>query len=151
VDNPPAQTAEPPRRASAHIQFGILVVVGLRILDAITLAAIALGARPIALDPPPPLDDERLILVVGLAWAAGALVGALGLLLRLRWGWVLTMVMVGIGLAVNLVRVAAGVPDFLELLLLVVTAFYLNQRAVRAIAGQYRGVSDDTVEGEATA
>jgi hypothetical protein len=124
------------------------VVVGLRIIDAIGLAAVALGYRELVVDwLPGPLSDTRVILVVGLAWAGGALLGAIGLLLGRRWGWVLTMVMVGLGLVLNLYRVAAGVPDYLEVLLLVITTFYLNQRSVRALAAQHRGVVVESAEG----
>ena len=35
----------------------------------------------------------------------------------------------------ELIRVAIGQPDHLGLLLLVISAFYLNQRSVRAMAG----------------
>ena len=45
------------------------------------------------------------------------------------------MVIVGFGLLVELIRVAIGQPDHLSLLLLVISAFYLNQRSVRAMAG----------------
>ena len=44
-------------------------------------------------------------------------------------------VIVGFGLLVELIRVAIGQPDHLSLLLLVISAFYLNQRSVRAMAG----------------
>jgi hypothetical protein len=44
------------------------------------------------------------------------------------------MVMVGIGLLVEIIKVAIGQPDHLNLLFLVATTFYLNQRSVRAMA-----------------
>ena len=56
-----------------------------------------------------------------------------GLLLYQRWGWVLTMVLVGVELALGLARVYVGLPDYLTLMILVITTFYLNQRSVRAI------------------
>ena len=47
------------------------------------------------------------------------------------------MILVGLGLLGELIRVAIGQPDHLGLLLLVVSAFYLNQRSVRAMAGRH--------------
>ncbi len=43
------------------------------------------------------------------------------------------MVLVGVELALGLARVYVGLPDYLTLLILVITTFYLNQRSVRAI------------------
>ena len=130
---PPASTAAAlgPRR----IPFGILAVALLRVVDAAAIAAIAVGWRAFPMPwLPGPLTDPRLIAVVGLGWAGAAVAGVAGLLLLRRWGWVLTMVMVGVGLAFSLLRWAAGAPDDPELLLLVITAFYLNQRSTRALA-----------------
>ena len=47
------------------------------------------------------------------------------------------MILVGLGLLAELIRVAIGKPDHLGLLLLVLSAFYLNQRSVRAMAGRH--------------
>ena len=47
------------------------------------------------------------------------------------------MILVGLGLLGELIRVAIGQPDHVGLLLLVVSAFYLNQRSVRAMAGSH--------------
>ena len=73
---------------------------------------------------------------VDLVLAGAIILGVVGLLSFRRWGWVLTMVIVGFGLLVELIRVAIGQPDHLGLLLLVISAFYLNQRSVRAMAGR---------------
>ena len=54
------------------------------------------------------------------------------------------MILVGLGLAHELFRVIIGQPDHLGLLLLVVSAFYLNQRSVRAMAGQHPRSSEPT-------
>jgi hypothetical protein len=118
-----------------RLPFGVLVVVVVRVIDALLVAGVGLGLRPLVVDLPAPLDEPRVLAAIGLTWAGLTVAGAIGLLLRKHWGWVLTMVMVGVGLTVNLVRVYLGVPDDLDLLLLVVSAFYLNQRAVRAATG----------------
>jgi hypothetical protein len=63
--------------------------------------------------------------------------GVVGLLAFKRWGWVLTMVLVGMSLLGDLIRVAIGEPGYLGLALHVLTAFYLNGRAVRALADRH--------------
>jgi hypothetical protein len=46
------------------------------------------------------------------------------------------MFLVMIGLAVNLFSYFSGDPNLLRLLIFVITAFYLNQRAVREVFAQ---------------
>jgi hypothetical protein len=117
VDAQPAPTVARDERWSRP-PFGILVVVVLRVLEAVGIAAAATGLREMVVDLPEPLSDSPVILVVGLVWAGAALLGAVGLLLGRSWGWVLTMVMVGVGLAFTLFRIVIGLPDYVELLLL---------------------------------
>jgi hypothetical protein len=117
--------------------FGILAVAALRIFDAVTLAAIGLGLQglPVA-GLAIVASSPNLTRIIDLLLAAAIIVGIVGLLAYRRWGWVLTMILVGLGLAHELFRIWIGQPDHLGLLLLVVSAFYLNQRSVRAMAGQ---------------
>jgi hypothetical protein len=118
--------------------FGMLVVAALRIFDAVTLAAIALGVGTLPVEGLPILASSPVLTQSAeLAIAGATILGVVGLLAFRRWGWVLTMILVGLGLGAELVRVSIGQPDHLGLLLLVVSAFYLNQRSVRAIAGQH--------------
>ena len=117
--------------------FGILVITVLRTFDAVTLVAIALGVRGLPVNGLAIFaNSPELTMTLGLLLAAAIIVGLVGLLAYQRWGWVLTMILVGLGLAHELYRVFIGQPDHLGLLLLVVSAFYLNQRSVRAMAGQ---------------
>jgi hypothetical protein len=58
------------------------------------------------------------------------------MLLRVRSAWGLAMFLVMIGLAVNLFSYFSGDPNLLRLLIFVITAFYLNQRAVREVFAQ---------------
>jgi hypothetical protein len=134
---PAAPVAALPAR---RLPFGVLVVVVLRLMNAVVIAAIGLGWRPLKVDFPYPLDEPAVLAGLGLSWAFLIVLGVAGLLLLRRWGWVITMFMVGIGLAVNLGRIIAGVPDELDLALLVATAFYLNGRSVRALALRPRPV-----------
>ena len=116
--------------------FGILVVATLRIIDAISLAAVGLEVRGLPMGGLPIVASSPVLTrAVDLVLAFAIILGVIGLLSFHRWGWVLTMVIVGFGLLVELIRVAIGQPDHLGLLLLVISAFYLNQRSVRAMAG----------------
>ena len=118
--------------------IGILIVALLRIIDAVSMAAAGTGVRDVPMGGLPVLLDSPLLTQsLDLLIAAATIVGVLGLLAFRGWGWVLTMVLVGLGLLGELIRVALGQPDYLGLLLLVVSAFYLNQRSVRAMAGRH--------------
>lgn len=117
---------------------GILVVASLRIIDAVSMAAIGLGVRGLPTDGLPALADSPMLTrSADIVLAAATIIGVVGLLAFRRWGWVITMILVGFGLLVELIRVAIGQPDHLGLLLLVVSAFYLNQRSVRVMAGRH--------------
>jgi hypothetical protein len=75
-------------------------------------------------------DQGRIVLVI---LAVAMILGAIGMLLRVRAAWGLTMLIVLIGLVVNLWAYLRGDPNYLRLALFVVTAFYLNQRIVREV------------------
>jgi hypothetical protein len=83
------------------------------------------------------LDGRTGIGVFGVAQVAAGL----GMLLRVRWAWGLAMFLVMLGLAVNLISYFTGDPNLFRLLLLVVTAFYLNQRAVRDVFADRRAAA----------
>ena len=124
--------------------FGILVVATLRIIDAISLIAVGLGLKGVPFAGAPILANSSIVTQsANLIFAGAVIVGVIGLLAYRRWGWVLTMVLVGVELAFELIRVAIGQPDHLGLLFLVVSAFYLNQRSVRAMAASH--LNDDVV------
>ena len=142
----PAPRARLSLAGQRRIPFGIIAVAALRVVDAISIASIAVGRRPFPLSSlPSPLADTHVVMVVVLAWAGAALLGVIGLLLLRSWGWILTMVMVGVGLASALAGWYGGTPDYLELLLLVVTAFYLNQGSARSL-GERGDAADDGPE-----
>lgn len=112
------------------------MVAVLRLLDAFTLAAIGLGIRGIPVTGSPIVGDNlTLARSIDLTVAILTVAGVFGLLSFKRWGWVLTMVLVGVELLAELILVTMGQPDHLGLALLVVTAFYLNGSAIRALAG----------------
>ena len=117
---------------------GVVVVAILRLIDAVSMALIGLGIRDLPTDALPIVADSPLLTqAVDIVIAVATFIGVVGLLAFRRWGWVLTMILVGLGLLVELIRVAIGQPDHLGLFLLVLSAFYLNQRSVRAMAGRH--------------
>lgn len=137
LDAPETETTESGQRVGRW-PIGILIVALLRIIDAVAMAAVGTGVRDLPMAGLPVLLDSPLLTQsLDLVMAAATIVGVLGLLAFRRWGWVLTMVLVGVGLLGELIRVALGQPDYLALLLLVISAFYLNQRSVRAMAGRH--------------
>ncbi len=135
---PLAEDLAPDRNRLGAWPIGLLIVATLRIVDALGMIAVGLGIAGLPVSGLPILANApNLTRTIELIWATGTIVGVVGLLAKRRWGWVLTMVLVGLGLLAQLIRVAIGQPDHLALLLLVVSAFYLNQRSVRAMARQY--------------
>ena len=117
---------------------GVLIVAVLRIIDAVSMAAIGLGVKGLPVDALPILENSPILTQsIDIVIAVATIIGVFGLLAFRRWGWVLTMILVGFGLLAELIRVAIGQPDHVGLLLLVVSAFYLNQRSVRAMAGSH--------------
>ena len=115
--------------------FGIVAVAVLRLLDASLLAALGSSARDLPTGKFPFLaGDSTLITTADLTVAGLTVIGVIGLLLFKRWGWILTMVMVGLSLLLDLVFWSRGEPSYPDLLLHVITAFYLNGRSVRTLA-----------------
>jgi hypothetical protein len=113
----------------------MIAVAVLRTIDAAALFAFGLAVRDLPLGSLPLLaSNPEVTRVVAIVFSALAIIGVVGLLSFQRWGWVLTMLLVGVSLAADLIRVALGAPPYLSLLLHVVTAFYLNGRAVRVLA-----------------
>ncbi len=76
---------------------------------------------------------EGVVRVVIALWAAMTVAAALLLLALHRWGWILAMLAAGMGLLASLWAWALGHPEPVRLLILVVTAFYLNGREVREL------------------
>ncbi len=133
---PSARASSRSRRAVlSRWPFGILAVAVLRLLDAAFLATLGSNARDLPTSKFPFLaGDSTLIMTADLTVAALTVIGVIGLLLFKRWGWVLTMVMVGLALLLDLIFWSRGEPSYPDLLLHVITAFYLNGRSVRTLA-----------------
>lgn len=129
--NEPSQPIE--RRRVRPLGVVLLVLFQVLIVGA-TLLALAgvLGPRTGSLVAI--LGNDSLLidaLLVGLA--ALSLVAAVGLWLLRRAGWYAVMLLTGFGLAVQIVLYVVATPNFINMLILVTSAFYLNQRQVKSI------------------
>lgn len=131
-----------PRRAFGRWPFGIIAVALLRMVDATALIILGIEQRGLDMTGLPILGDSAFLTrTLDVTLAVLTIAGVLGLLAFKRWGWVLTMVLVGVSLLGDLIRVAIGQPGYLGLALHVLTAFYLNGSAVRALADRH--LTDD--------
>lgn len=134
----------PPAQAFGRWPFGLLVVAILRIAHAVLLFQVGLsGVGNPRVGVPMLNADATLTRTADITLAVITIVGVIGLLAFQRWGWVVTVVLVGVGLLGDLIRVWVGVPDYISLAILVVTAFYLNGRAIRSLAGVRIGPDRD--------
>jgi hypothetical protein len=70
-------------------------------------------------------------LFVGLAFLS--FVGAIALWRFHRFGWYAVMLLTGLGLAVQLALYVWATPNFVNMAIFAVSAFYLNQREVKEI------------------
>ena len=130
----PGGAPSPPVAAGTRRwSFGLLAVAALRLLDAGLKLALVFGLPTVGA-PLPVIVGPAVTNTVALVWAVVTIIGVLGLLARTRWGWVLTMLLVGGGLVIDLYQYLIGQPTPVALAVHVATAFYLNQRSVRAMA-----------------
>jgi hypothetical protein len=119
--------------ASGRLPLGVYLLAGLRIADAAVLIAAATGARQIAGDsviadllPDPAYLDALYVIAAVLSVAV-----AIGLVAGHRWGWAGAMILTGFGLLLADFAFVKGASNDVRLILLVLSAFYLNQRVVR--------------------
>jgi len=130
----PGGAPSPPVAAGTRRwSFGLLAVAALRLLDAGLKLALVCGLPTVGA-PLPVIVGPAVTNTVAVVWAVVTIIGVLGLLARTRWGWVLTMLLVGGGLIIDLYQYLIGQPTPVALAVHVATAFYLNQRSVRAMA-----------------
>lgn len=115
--------------------LGVVLLVLFQVLNvAVTVAALAgyLGPRGgslVAMFGTGTAVVDYLILGLGVLSLAGAIA-----LWRLdRFGWYAIMLLTGLGLAVQLTFYVWANPNFLNMAIYVVSAFYLNQREVKDI------------------
>jgi hypothetical protein len=114
----------------------IVALATLRLGEALLWALAALGMSTLpntgGIATAMGLDVGSILLLVA---ALVNVVCGVGLLLSWRWSWVLTMLVTGLGLVTEIAAYIGGDPGYLRLAILVASAFFLNQRAVRARFG----------------
>ncbi|HYC06633.1 MAG TPA: hypothetical protein VEG29_01815 [Candidatus Binatia bacterium] len=114
--------------------FGITAVAVLQLATAAWVASGLLGWR--TLDPNSLAGqiavDNGTIEAIFVGLTAALVVASVLFWLGYRIGWLVSMLLTGFQLAFMLVSIWQGGSDWIRLLLLTVTALYLNQRAVLA-------------------
>lgn len=127
----PAQAGPAP--ADRGLPLGVYLLAALRLLDAAFFAAAVTGDRPLVFDEllASRLGGEEVLHAIYAIVAVLSVLAAIGLLIGHRWGWAGTMLLTGFGLLITIYAYVAGAGSDLRLILLVVSALYLNQRVVR--------------------
>ena len=90
-----------------RLPVGVIFVVFLRFLDAAGLLLVALFQAPLEAGLPL-FTNPQIAAGVEVTLAILTIIGAIGLLLRTRWGWVMTMLLVGINLLIDLIDFASA-------------------------------------------
>ena len=121
------------------LPLGLWVIAILLVIGGIIFMLAVLGVRQPELTGGMLGIERSLEGRAGIGVFAAAMIAAgIGMLLRIRSAWGLAMFLVMLGLAVNLYSYVSGDPNLIRLTLFVVTAFYLNQRAVREVFAERR-------------
>ena len=120
--------------------FGITAIVVLQLATAAWIASGIVGIRPLA---PDSLAGQISTTLPNVEAIFGALtvilvVASVGLWFVHRWAWVASMLLTGFQLAFMLVSIWQGGSDWVRLLLLTITALYLNQGSVLALFADRR-------------
>lgn len=109
--------------------FGVTVIATIQVVSAIGWALITYLDQP---------DYGNILGAVGYYETAGPLLGFAGLIISYgmftlrRTAWVLTMLWAGLNLAAALYSWYYGEPGYPQMVLSVITVYYLNQREVQA-------------------
>lgn len=98
------------------------------------------------------LTDPLQFQVFSIVLAAIYITTGLATWLILRVGWYAMVLLAGLGLLIQIILYVYGTPNFLTMTVGVLTAFYLNQREVKALFLEPRTMASAVVltrEGEA--
>jgi len=149
VPGAPSATAPTPSRAPAsaapgdarRLPFGLIVVVLLQLAAAAWILTGAAGLRP--LEGTTIFADlfrsSQAVAIMFAVIGGVQAVAALLLLTRNRLAWLVIMLITGASLVTGITSYFVGDPEPVRLFLYVVSAFYLNQRPVRAAFGIRHG------------
>jgi hypothetical protein len=128
------------RRHRPRRSFGLYAITALLLLNGIQIALdparsyvalIAwLGLARVSLSGIGGAEIDR---AMRLLEAAIHVAAAVGIWTFRRWAWVALMIVVGISLGDGLLRYVRGQPEYVSMLLNVLTVFYLNQRDVQCL------------------
>ena len=156
VPGAPSATAPTPSRAPAsaapgdarRLPFGLIVVVLLQLAAAAWILTGAAGLRP--LEGTTIFADlfrsSQAVAIMFAVIGGVQAVAALLLLTRNRLAWLVIMLIMGASLVTGITSYFLGDPGPVRLFLYVVSAFYLNQRPVRAAFGiRYGQPREETV------
>jgi len=123
--NPP--TTRPKR------PFGVYAIIVLQLLRALSVSFVVL---PFVQDLPSTiaknLQNQNAFIVAISLIIAGNLVVCIGLFLLKRWAWIAIMILIGSNLLFSLWLYWNGTAPFIDMLIDVVSVFYLNLRNVQA-------------------
>jgi hypothetical protein len=144
---PPAPAAVDPK-TERTLPFGLIVVVLLQLAAAAWILTGAAGLRP--LEGTTIFADlfrsSQAVAVLFAVVGGVQAVAALLLLTRNRLAWLVIMLIMGASLVTGITSYFVGDPGPVRLFLYVVSAFYLNQRPVRAAFGiRYGRPREETV------
>jgi hypothetical protein len=125
VDKPPTRKRRRP--------FGIYAVILLILVNQLVILLTYLDILPLYVSVLFPVGTgNRLADAYHIFSAFLAFLMVVGLWRLRHWAWVLTMIIVGVDLAAGLWKYMHATPDYLDMLINVITVFYLNQGEVQA-------------------
>ena len=78
-------------------------------------------------------NDSPIVNDIVIVIAIVTLVSAIGLWRLSRWGWYAIMLLTGLGLAIQIAFFVWATPNYINMTIYVVSAFYLNQHQVKSI------------------
>lgn len=78
-------------------------------------------------------NDSPIVNDIVIVTAIVTIVGAIGLWRLSRWGWYAIMLLTGLGLAIQIAFFVWATPNYVNMTIYVVSAFYLNQHQVKSI------------------
>ena len=122
-----------PSRKRRKRPFGITALIVLQLILTLGSLMELYFTGPLSLEAllPSGQDVSELLLTIRNVSHLLALITLVGFWFLKRWAWVLMMLHVGIALTVLLLLYSSGTALYIRMVILVVCAFYLNQRDVQ--------------------